>query len=215
MKIAMILSGCGNCDGSELQETLSLMLAFDRRGWQYQCFAPEGDYDVYDHRSGKPTSERRDILAEASRVARGNILPLAVYRAGDYDALALPGGMGAARNLSNYATQGPNMSVRPDVVQAILDNYHALKPTIALCIAPMVLAKVLGQYGVTLTLGKPCAASQAAEALGARHQICEPTEYCVDHQHHVYTTPAYMVGTHISQIFDGAENLVAALENDL
>lgn len=215
MNIAIILSGCGNRDGSELQETLSLMLAIDRRGGQYQCFAPDGKYKVVSHLTGNESGESRDLYEESARIARGNIRPLADYRAADYDALALPGGMGAARNLSSFAFQGAEMTVRPDVEQAILATYEAHKPVLAMCIAPMVLAKVLGRYGVTLTLGQPCAASQAAEQLGARHHVCGPTDICVDPVHRIYTTPAYMVGTHISEIFAGADHMVEALMNDL
>lgn len=215
MNIAIILSGCGNRDGSELQETLSLMLAIDRRGGRYQCFAPDGQYKVVSHLSGNETGESRDLFEESARIARGNIRPLADYRATDYDALALPGGMGAARNLSSFAFQGAQMTVRPDVEQAILSTYEAHKPVLAMCIAPMVLAKVLGRYGVTLTLGQPCAASQAAEQLGARHHLCGPTDICVDPVHRIYTTPAYMVGTRISEIFASADHMVEALMNDL
>lgn len=215
MNIAIILSGCGNRDGSELQETLSLMLAIDRRGGRYQCFAPDGQYKVVSHLSGNETGESRDLFEESARIARGNIRPLADYRATDYDALALPGGMGAARNLSSFAFQGAQMTVRPEVEQAILSTYEAHKPVLAMCIAPMVLAKVLGRYGVTLTLGQPCAASQAAEQLGARHHVCGPTDICVDPVHRIYTTPAYMVGTRISEIFAGADHMVEALMNDL
>lgn len=213
MKIAIILSGCGNRDGSELQETLSLMLAFDRRGWSYQFFAPQGSFVVVSHLDGEARGER-DIFEESARIARGNILPIEQYRASDYDALALPGGMGAARNLSTFAFDGENMTVRPDVAQVILDTHKAHKPIMAMCIAPMVLAKVLGPYGVTLTLGQPCNASAAAEKLGAKHHCCQPTEYCVDKENMVYTTPAYMVGSRISEIFAGAENMVAALAKD-
>lgn len=212
MNIAIILSGCGNRDGSELQETLSLMLAIDRRGWTYQCFAPDGGCRVVSHLDGKETGEVRDLYTEAARIARGNIKPLAEYTPDDYDALALPGGMGAARNLSSYAFEAEKMDVRFDVQQAILQTYQVEKPILAMCIAPMVLAKVLGPYGVTLTLGQTCEASRVAETLGAKHQCCQATEVCIDHQHHVYTTPAYMVATRISEIFAGAENLVKALE---
>ncbi len=214
MKIALILSGCGNRDGSELQETLSLMLAFDRRNWQYQCFAPEGKYRVVSHVDGKEEGER-DLFVEAARIARGDIKPLSQYHVKDYDALALPGGMGAARNLSTFAFDGAKMTVRPDVEQAINDTYDAHKPVLAMCIAPIVVAKVLGRHGVTLTLGQPCAAAAVAEQLGAKHHCCQPTEFCADRQHRVYTTPAYMVGSRISEIFAGAENMVAALEADL
>ena len=210
--IAIILSGCGNRDGSELQETLSLMLAIDKRGWQYQCFAPEGSYQVVSHLNGQETGEQRDLFAEAARIARGNILPLADYNPTRYGALALPGGMGAARNLSTYATQGVNMVVRPDVEKVILDTHKLHKPILAQCIAPMVLAKVLGRYGVRLTLGSPCTAADVAKQLGADVQVCGPTEVCSDLTNLVYTTPAYMVGTRISEIFAGADNLVRCLE---
>ena len=214
MNIAIILSGCGNRDGSELQETLSLMLAIDRRGWKYQCFAPEGGFDAVNYLTGGDENCQRDILVESARVARGDIKPLDEYRVADYDALALPGGMGAARNLSDYAYEASRMEVRVDVEEAILATYRSKKPVLAMCIAPMVLAKVLGPYGVSLTLGGENTAARVAEELGAHCQVCGPTEVCRDAEHRVYTTPAYMVATRISEIFDGAENMIAALEAD-
>ena len=211
-KIAVILSGSGNRDGSELQETLGLLLAIDRHNMIYQCFAPCIDFGVvsYLDNSGE-TGEVRDLYAEAARIARGNIKPLGEYNPADYDALALPGGMGAARNLSTYAFDGTNMTVLPEVEKAILDTHSASKPVVAMCIAPMVLAKVLGPLGVKLTLGDTSAASKAAVQMGAVHEVCAATEICVDEHNRVITTPAYMVATHISQIFDGAENMIARL----
>ena len=214
MNIAVILSGCGNRDGSELQESLSLLLAIDRRGWHYQCFAPEGDYAVVSHLDGNEHGDRRDLLTESARIARGDIKPLPLFRAEDYDALALPGGMGAARNLSSFAFDGEGMTVRPDVEKAILSTYKLHKPVLAMCIAPMVLAKVLGRQGVSLTLGDDNPAARTAARLGAKVQHCGVTDVCVDAEHRVFTTPAYMVGTRICEIFAGAENLVAALEKD-
>lgn len=220
-KIAVILSGCGNRDGSELQESLSLMLAIDRRGWQYQCFAPEGFFevvphvDVVDDEAEEGTlvdTEQRDIFVESARIARGNLLPLEQYRPADYDALALPGGMGAARNLSTFAFDGPRMEVVDSVADAILETYRAEKPVLAMCIAPMVLAKVLGRYGVELTLGPDDnQASQVARSLGCKVTACGPTEVCADTEHKVYTTPAYMAATRISEIFAGAENMVESI----
>ncbi|MBR1766056.1 MAG: isoprenoid biosynthesis glyoxalase ElbB [Bacteroidales bacterium] len=223
-KIAIILSGCGNRDGSELQESLSLMLAVDRRGWQYQCFAPEGFFEVVPHIDVEETEEegtlldmeQRDIFVESARIARGNLLPLEQYRPADYDALALPGGMGAARNLSTFAFDGPRMEVVDSVADAILETYRAGKPVAAMCIAPMVVAKVLGRYEVELTLGPDDnQASQVAKDFGCRVQTCKPTEVCVDSEHKVLTTPAYMAASHISEIFDGAEHMVAELEKML
>lgn len=213
MKIAIILSGCGNRDGSELQETLSLMLAIDRRGWQYQCFGPDGEYAVVSHLDGSEDGEMRDLFVESARIARGNLRPLSDYSATDYDALALPGGMGAARNLSTFAFDGATMSVQTEVERAILDTYKVHKPIIAMCIAPMVLAKVLGPYGVKLTLGQPCPPADVARQLGANIEYCNPTDVCIDREHNVYTTPAYMVATRISEIFEGADNLIHCLES--
>lgn len=220
-KIAVILSGCGNRDGSELQESLSLLLAIDRRGWQYQCFAPEGYFEVVPHvdvvdeeEEGTVLDvEQRDIFVESARIARGNILPLSDYHASDYDALALPGGMGAARNLSTFAFDGPNMTVIDGVTDALLETYRAKKPIMAMCIAPMVLARVFGKYGAHLTLGADDnAAAMTAKGFGCQVEACKPTEICVDEENKIITTPAYMVATRISEIFDGAENMVAKLE---
>ena len=223
-KIAVILSGCGNRDGSELQESLSLLLAIDRRGWQYQCFAPEGFFEVVPHIDVEDDEEegtmldmeQRDIFVESARIARGNLLPLEQYRPADYDALALPGGMGAARNLSTFAFDGPRMEVVDTVQDAILETYRAEKPVLAMCIAPMVVAKVLGRYEVELTLGPDNnQASGVAKGFGCKVCACGPSDVCVDTEHKVLTTPAYMAATRISEIFDGAENLVAALERML
>lgn len=221
-KIAVILSGCGNRDGSELQESISLMLAIDRRGWQYQCFAPEGFFEVVPHIDIEDNEEdegmvvdmeQRDIFVESARIARGNLLPIEEYKPADFDALALPGGAGAARNLSTFAFDGPKMEVIDSVADAILETYRAKKPVVAMCIAPMVLAKVLGRYEVTLTLGAADnLQAKVAETLGCHVQGCGPTEVCVDKEHKVLTTPAYMVATHVSEIFDGADNLVGELE---
>ena len=223
-KIAVILSGCGNRDGSELQESLSLLLAIDRRGWQYQCFAPEGLFEVVPHIDVQDEEEegtvldmeQRDIFVESARIARGNLLPLEEYKPADYDALALPGGMGAARNLSTFAFDGPRMEVMDSVQDAILETYRAHKPVVAMCIAPMVLAKVLGRYEVELTLGPDDnQASQVAKGFGCRVQACGPTDVCVDSVHRVLSTPAYMAASRISEIFAGAENMVAELEKVL
>ena len=219
-KVAVILSGCGNRDGSELQESLSLMLAIDRQGWQYQCFAPEGFFEVVPHvevvddeeEGTILDTEQRDIFVESARIARGNLLSLEEYRPEDYDALALPGGMGAARNLSTFAFDGPRMTVMDSVADAILATYRAHKPVVAMCIAPMVVAKVLGRYEVELTLGPADnQASGIAKGFGCKVKGCGPTDVCVDTEHKVITTPAYMAATRISEIFDGAGNLVAAL----
>ncbi len=223
MKIAVILSGCGNRDGSELQESLALLLAIDRQGWQYQCFAPEGYFEVVPHvdvvdeeeEEGEVVDmEQRDIFVESARIARGDIMSLNSYRPDDFDALALPGGMGAARNLSTFAFDGPQMTVIDSVADAILNTHRARKPILAMCIAPIVVARMLGKQGVRLTLGTTDnPAAKVAAGFGCVVEACAPTEVCVDIENRVLTTPAYMVATHISEIFDGAANMVNELVN--
>lgn len=221
-KFAVVLSGCGNRDGSELQESLSLLLAIDRRGAAVQCFAPEGFFvaerytDPADEDEGLEEgsladAEQRDIFEESARVCRGAILPLSDYSPSDYDALLFPGGLGAAKNLSTYAFDGPNMVVVDAVQDAILATYRAHRPIGAMCIAPMLLAKTLGRYGVELTLGGDNPAATIAAALGCRVRVCGPTDVCVDAEHRVVTTPAYMVDTSIAKVFDGGDALVNAV----
>lgn len=210
-KIAVILAGCGNRDGSETHETLSVLLAIDKRNIEYQCFAPEGDFEVFNHIEGKASGEKRHLITEASRLCRGNIKPLSTYKAVDYDALILPGGMGAAQNLSNYAFVGAEMSVNKEVETAIKDAFSANKPIGALCIAPMIVAKVLGDKNPTITLGQECQAAKDAVTLGCKHQVCSAEEVAIDRENKIVTTPAYMVATHISQIFEGSDNLVQAI----
>ena len=208
-KVAIILSGCGNRDGSELQETLALALALDRNDVEYQYFAPRGEIEVYSYLDNTGTTgEKRQLFDEAARIARGNILDLATYSAKDYDGLALPGGMGAARNLSSYDVLGTRMSVHPLVERAIKETHAAKKPICAMCIAPILLAKVLGEFGVGLTLGNPGPAAEAAEEMGALHYEAESNDCVVDRDNRVVTTPAYMVAHRISEIFDGAEIMV-------
>ena len=224
MKFAIILSGCGNRDGSELQETLSLMLAIDRRNASYQCFAPEGLFTVVPHVDSRDDEEeegdqlqladmeQRDIFVESARLCRGDILPIEAYSPEEFDALLLPGGMGAARNLSTYAFDGHRMEVIDSVHDAILSTYRDHKPVGAMCIAPMLLAKTLGRYGIEITLGADDNhASADARSLGCRTTACGPTEICVDDEHKIVTTPAYMAASRIGQIFDGADSLVEAV----
>jgi enhancing lycopene biosynthesis protein 2 len=212
-KIAVILAGCGNRDGSETHETLSVLLAIDKRGMEYQCFAPNGEFNVFNHIKGEATGEKRDLMLEASRLCRGNIKSLSEYCTEDFDALVLPGGMGAAQNWSSYAFCGQAMEVNGEIAKAILDTFSAQKPIGALCIAPMILAKVLGDKNPTITLGGDCQAAKDAVALGCNHKVCSATEVAIDEKNKLLTAPAYMVATRISQIFEGSDNLIQALYN--
>ncbi len=209
-KIAVVLSGCGVYDGAEIHESTLTMLAIAQQGAEYQCFAPDMDQaHVVNHLTGEEMAEKRNVLVEAARIARGDIKPLSEYNPAEYDAIVFPGGFGAAKNLCTFAFDGPDCSVNSDVETAIRSTVKAEKPVGALCISPAVIAKVLGDVNVTIGQDKETAA--AIEKLGATHITTTHGEIVVDEKYKLVTTPCYMLDATISQIADGANNIVAKI----
>lgn len=210
---AVILSGCGHLDGSEIHEAVMTLLAIDRNECTYTIFAPdENQYHVMNHVKREPMPETRNMMIEAARIARGEIQDLKAYKAEDFDGLMIPGGFGAAKNLFTYAIDGVNAKVNPDVERAILETYRLKKPIGALCIAPVLLAKVLGN--ITVTVGTDSQTIADVEKMGAHHINTQETEVISDRQNMIFTTPCYMLPATISDIADSAENLIQAiLEN--
>lgn len=211
-RVAVVLSGCGVYDGAEIHESVLTLLALDRQGAQAQCFAPDRpQHHVINHLTGEEqTDAPRNILTEAARIARGKILPLGQYQAADYDAIVFPGGFGAAKNLSSFAFDGPGCTVDPDVERAIRDTHAAGKPIGALCISPVLLAKVLGD-GITLTIGSDAGAAGAITAMGAAHHVTDHGQVVTDTTHRIATTPCYMLDATIAQIDDGAQAVIRAV----
>ncbi|WP_372647538.1 isoprenoid biosynthesis glyoxalase ElbB [Draconibacterium sp.] len=208
--IAVVLAGNGVYDGAEIHEATLTLLAIAQQGAAYQCFAPDVDQaHVVNHISGKEMPETRNVLVEAARIARGNIKALSEYKADDYDAIIFPGGFGAAKNLCTFAFDGPDCKVNPDVEKAIKATVEAEKPVGALCISPAIIAKVLGD--VKLTIGQDKGTADALESLGATHVTTTHGEIVVDEKYKVITTPCYMLDATITQIADGASNVVAKM----
>jgi enhancing lycopene biosynthesis protein 2 len=209
-KIGVVLSGCGVNDGSEIHEAVLTLLAIDRQGATYQCFAPNVlQRDVVNHVTGKATGETRNVLVESARIARGRIRDLVTFDVSEFDALVFPGGFGAAKNLSSFAVDGADCNVEPSVVAAIRAMHQAGKPIGALCIAPVILAKVLGK--VTVTIGHDTDTASAITAMGATHEDRGHGEVAIDRANKVVTTPCYMLDASIRQIAEGADHVVAAL----
>ncbi len=207
---AVVLSGCGVYDGTEIHEAVLTLLAIDRAGGTYRCFAPDrAQMHVVDHLTGEPAAESRNVLVESARIARGQIRPLDAFAAADFDALIFPGGFGAAKNLSSFAVDGPGCTAEPAVEAAIRTMHAAGKPIGALCIAPALLARVLGK--VDLTIGSDAGTAAALEAMGARHCPAGHGQVVVDKAHKLVTTPCYMLESGIGQIADGAEAAVRAI----
>ncbi len=190
-RIAVVLSGCGHLDGAEITESVSTLIALTEAGAAYKIFAPDQDFPVAD-RNGQPTGQSRNVLAEAARIARGQIQPLTALHAKDFDGLAMPGGFGAAKNLSNWAEKGAACTVNPEIERILNEFYMAEKPIAAICIAPAVIARVLGAEGVTLTVGRDAATVAEIRKTGATHVDCAVDDYVTDRDRRIVTTPAYM-----------------------
>ncbi|UYL10073.1 isoprenoid biosynthesis glyoxalase ElbB [Bdellovibrio sp. SKB1291214] len=193
-KIAVVLSGCGYLDGSEITESVSLFIALNQAGAEVSCFAPDIDLNEVDHITKSPTGTTRNVLKESARIARSEVRSLAELHAKDFDGLAFPGGFGAAKNLSNWAEKGAACEVNAEVKRVILEFFEASKPIGACCIAPVLLAKVLGKKKVTLTIGDDAATAAEIQKTGAQHEECPVDDYITDRETKVVTTPAYMYG---------------------
>jgi enhancing lycopene biosynthesis protein 2 len=208
-RVGVVLSGCGFMDGAELHESVVTLLALDRAGAAVKVFAPDVQQaDVMDHRAGKPASEKRNVLVEAARIARGEIDSLAKAHAADFDTVILPGGFGAAKNLSTFATAGKAMKVDPDLERLLREVHAQKKPLGFICIAPVIAARLFGEQHPRLTIGNDAGTAQAIEAMGAIHVDCKVEDIVVDETHRIVTTPAYMLGPSIAKVAAGIEKLV-------
>lgn len=213
-KIAVVLSGCGVYDGTEIHEACAALLALNRAGAQVVACAPSGQQmHVVDHQKGAPAEgPSRDILTESARLVRGGIRPLAGLSAREFDGVLLPGGFGAAKNLCTFAVDGAACRVHPEVESFLRDAHAMRRPIAAMCIAPVVLARVFGNGdGPLLTIGSDAPTAALVTAMGARHQDCAVTGVVVDEAARIATTPAYMLTDDIGQVFAGAEELVKKL----
>ena len=209
-KVGVVLAGCGYLDGAAIQEACCTLLALDRAGADVICMAPSVEQmHVVDHDAGAPADgPNRNVMTESARIARGDIVDIASINESDLDALIFPGGFGAAKNLSTFAVDGPDCSINADVARLIQAVHEAGKPLGFICIAPALGAKVLGQHGVTLTIGNDAATAANLEALGATHQNCPVDDTVVDSTNKVVSTPAYMLGPSIAPVARGIDKLV-------
>lgn len=209
IRIAVILSGCGVLDGSEIHEAVMILLAVAKQNADYQCFAPDKPQkSVKNHHSGMVENTSRSILAESARIARGQIRPLGDYSPNDFSAVIFPGGFGAALNLCDFAVRGAKAQVDDGVASVINETYAQGKPIGALCIAPALLALVLGKNNIKVTIGNETSTMAAILETGAKHENCKATEVCVDLEHKIVTCPCYMLAQSITEIEIGAKRTV-------
>jgi enhancing lycopene biosynthesis protein 2 len=181
-------------------------------GAEYQIFAPDIDqYHVINHYTGKEMKEkeRRNVLVESARIARGKIKSLDEFKEKDFDALIFPGGFGAAKNLSDIAFKGPDAEIDEEVRRSINDMLMAKKPIGALCISPTIIAKVIGD--VKVTIGQDEETAQMIEAVGGTHVTADHGDVVIDDDKLIFTTPCYMLDAEITDIWEGAYNIVDAM----
>ena len=211
-RVAIVLAGCGVYDGSEIHEAVLTLLELDRQGASYQCFAPDiAQLHVIDHITGSEVKgESRNVLVEAARIARGNIKDVAQAHVDDFDALLVPGGFGAAKNLCDFAVKGSAMSVQPDFLRFAQAMHAAGKPIGLICIAPTMAAKIIGS-GVECTIGNDVETAATIEAMGAKHIDCTVRKAVVDKRNKLVTTPAYMLAQRISEAADGIHECVKSV----
>ena len=209
--IGVMLSGCGVFDGSEIHEATLTLYFLAKAGAKVVCLAPEMDFEAVDHAAKTPSGKRRNVRVEAARIARGPVADTATVSAADLDGLILPGGLGAAKNLCDFAEKGAKGTVFPSVAALIRAMHAAGKPIGAICIAPAVLALALGEFAPELTIGDDPGTAQALEAAGAKHVVRGVDAVHVDAKNNLVTTPAYMLGPGIADIAKGIEKLVDAV----
>ena len=206
--VAVILSGCGVYDGAEIHESVITLLRLDQRGAKVQCFAPDiAQLHVINHLTGEPMPETRNVLVESARIARGEIKDIREARVEDFDALIIPGGFGAAKNLSSFATEGAACSVQADVLNLAEAFAEAGKPIGLMCISPAIAAKIYGP-GVICTIGTDADTAAAVSKMGGTHQECEVSDIVEDKARKLVSTPAYMLAQSISEAASGINKMV-------
>lgn len=206
-KFAVVLSGCGVFDGAEIHEATLTLLAIAQQGARYDIYAPDIEqHHVINHFTKEEMNEKRNVLVESARIARGKIKSLDRFWAVDYDAIIFPGGFGAAKNLSTFAFDGANASVNNYVVNTVKAMHQSGKPIGALCIAPAVIVNILGN--IEVTIGNDPETAQAIEKMGGKHTEAGHGEVVIDKENKIFTTPCYMLDATIVQVYEGAYNLV-------
>jgi enhancing lycopene biosynthesis protein 2 len=207
LRFAVILAGCGNKDGAEIHESVLALLSIDRAGHQYQCFAPDvPQARVLNFLTNEEMPEKRNVLVESARIARSKIKPLSDFAQEDFDILIMPGGSGVAHNLCTFAADGDRMTVLPQVETSVRAMHRAGKPIGALCISPVIIAKLLKD--VTVTFGKDEKINAVFQKSGTKAVNTDARGIVVDHDNKIVSTPCYMLDARISEVSEGIDKLI-------
>jgi enhancing lycopene biosynthesis protein 2 len=195
-------------DGSEIHESVITLLHLDRLSAKVTMAAPDVEQaQVVNHLTGKPAAgERRNVRVESARIARGPVEDLATIHGDRFDAVILPGGFGAAKNLCTFAAQGEQCEVNPQVARVLREAHDAGKPIGLICISPALGARVFP--GCTVTIGTDASTAAKIKAMGSHHQNRPVTDICIDEANRIVSTPAYMSAKRIGEVYEGIGRLV-------
>lgn len=208
-KVAVVLAGCGVYDGTEVNEAVLALLSLEQEGVSYQCFAPNIEQmHVVNHLTGEVSEgESRNVLVESARIARGNVKALSEAKVEDFDALVVPGGFGAAKNLSDFAVKGADMTIQQDLLSFAQAMRQAKKPVGLICIAPAMSAAIFGE-GVKCTIGNDADTAAAINSMGGEHIECGVEHSVVDSKNKLVTTPAYMLAGSVLEAYKGIHSCI-------
>jgi enhancing lycopene biosynthesis protein 2 len=207
-KIAVVLSGCGFLDGAEITESVSSLIALAQNGVDYQIFSLNRSFNAAHPITGVSTSQTRNILEESARIARGKISDLADLLVEEFDGVVFPGGYGIVKHFCNWAERGAGCDVDP-VVRRVLEDFHrSSRPILAVCIAPVLVARVLGCHGVDVTIGFDHEIAGEINKTGAHHVECGVNDYVTDRANKIVTTPAFMYDVQHHEVFAGISGAV-------
>ncbi len=220
MKIGVLLSGCGVYDGAEIQEAVLTLLAIEEIGAKAVCISINKDqHHVVNHLTGEEMPEKRNILVESARIARGEVLDIGSVEPADIDALVIPGGFGSAKNFTEWAFEGPAGSIDPKVKLLLVNLINIGKPIAALCVSPIVVAKAFEGSAVhpSMTLGSDKEASpydiggfsDGLTSTGAIAHMKSIREIQIDEVNKIVSAPCYMME---ASILDVRKNIRKAIE---
>jgi enhancing lycopene biosynthesis protein 2 len=184
------------------------LISLSQYNVEYKCFAPSIDVPVKNHKTSEPLNETRNTLVESARIARGEIQDLNELNVNDFDGLVFPGGYGAALNLSDWGKFGAKAQVIPLLEKIVTEFHKQSKPICAICIAPAIVAKTLGDKEVQLTIGDDKSTASEIEKTGAIHVNCSVNDYVSDRENKVITTPAYMYEAKPFEVFQGINKAI-------
>jgi len=211
-KVGVVLSGCGHQDGTEIHEAVFTLHALEKAGSEAIIMAPDMDqFHVINHLNGnEDLSESRNILVESARIARGKVVDVASVSGHQLDALIFPGGTGMAKNIFDYSMAGINCTIISDVQRLVVEILEADKPLGAICIAPVMVAKVLEYLGRTGTVtgGFNVEINNDIKAMGINTIEVGAEEIVIDKENKIVTTPAYVEAKSMNESFMGIEKLV-------